>query len=39
MNFKPYTNTVQLSLTPDETINVLQYLPIEDKNDLIALAI
>jgi hypothetical protein len=39
MNFKPYKNTVQLSLTPDETINVLQYLPIEDKHDLIAVSI
>lgn len=39
MNFKSYKNTVQLSLTPDETINVLQYLPIEDKHDLIAVSI
>ena len=39
MNFKPYTDVNIISVTPDCDIKVLKYLPIEEKNDLIALTI
>lgn len=37
--FKPYTDVNIISVTPDFEIKVLKYLPIEDKNDLIAIAL
>jgi hypothetical protein len=39
MNFHVDKNTTQISLTPDGVINVLKYLPIEDKYDLIAITL
>jgi hypothetical protein len=39
MNFKPYTDVNIISVTPDCDIKVLKYLPIEEKNDLIAITV
>ena len=39
MNFQPYTDVNTISVTPDCEISVLKYLPIEDKNDLIAVTL
>ena len=39
LNLSIYDNTVNISITPDCDINVLMYLPIEDKNDIIHLAL
>ena len=39
MNFKPYTDINIISVIPDQEISVLKYLPIEDKNDLIAVTL
>lgn len=38
-NFKLNTSSTQISLTPLDTVNVLKYLPIEDKNSLIAITL
>lgn len=35
MNFKVNKEVNTINVTPNHTINVLKYLPIEDKNDLI----
>lgn len=37
--FKPYTDVNIISVTPDFEIKVLKYLPIEEKNDLIAITL
>lgn len=39
MNFKPYTDVKIISVRPDQEISVLKYLPIEEKNDLIAMTL
>lgn len=39
MNFKPYTDVNIISIIPDQEIFVLKYLPIEEKNDLIAMTL
>lgn len=39
MNFKPYTDVNTISVMPDCEISVLKYLPIEEKNDLIAMTL
>lgn len=39
MNFKPYTDVNIISVRPDQEISVLKYLPIEEKNDLIAMTL
>lgn len=39
MNFKPYTDVNIISVKPDQEISVLKYLPIEEKNDLIAMTL
>lgn len=39
MNFKPYTDVNIISITPENDIKVLKYLPIEEKNDLIAITL
>jgi hypothetical protein len=39
MNLKIDNATVEISVFPDFNIKVLQYLPIEDKNDIIQIAL
>lgn len=39
MNFQPYTDVNFISVTPDCKISILKYLPIEEKNDLIAMTL
>ena len=39
LNLTIYNNTTNISITPDFDINVKMYLPIEDKNDIIQLAL
>ena len=41
LNFKLYEATNQIQLTPDEdsVVNILKYLPVDDKNDLINLTL
>lgn len=34
-----YNNTTNISIMPDKNINVLMYLPIADKNDIIQIAL
>lgn len=39
MNFQPYTDVNIISVMPGCEISVLKYLPIEEKNDLIAMTL